>query len=40
METVRRYDWEEVATRYADIYAEAIGATQGVPITASLRSGV
>ena len=40
MDAVRRYDWEEVATRYADIYAEAVGPTHGVPITASLRSGV
>lgn len=39
MEAVRRYDWEEVAARYADIYAEAIGTRQGVPISVSLRSG-
>ena len=40
MDAVRRYDWEEVATRYADIYAEAVAPTHGVPVTASLRSGV
>lgn len=40
MDAVRRYDWEEVATRYAEIYAEAVAPTHGVPVTASLRSGV
>jgi alpha-1,3-mannosyltransferase len=40
MEAVRRYDWEEVAIRYADIYSEAIEATRGVRISARLRSGI
>jgi glycogen synthase len=27
IQAVRRYDWEEVASRYADLYEGAIGST-------------
>jgi alpha-1,3-mannosyltransferase len=36
---VRRYDWDEVASRYADIYDEAAGTARPLPPTASLGAG-
>ncbi len=36
MDAVRRYNWEEVAAQYADIYHEAAGDTRRVPTNTSL----
>ena len=38
MDAVRRYDWEEVAARYSEIYVDAIGEKQGNTTAESMGS--